>query len=76
MIAFANSASNLSKTGSPSPTGQFETLTPNFAPTELPSAIKSANIESRSANFDSSAKKYLFVFALPKSIFSAFIVPI
>ena len=37
MMALAKSASNLSNTGSPRPTGQFSMQIPNLAPTELPS---------------------------------------
>ena len=44
IMAFAKSASSLSNTGAPSPTGQFSIHTPNLAPTELPSLINSANI--------------------------------
>ena len=51
IIALASSASNLSKTGSPMPTGQFSTLMPSFAPTEFPSSISSVNIPSNSFNF-------------------------
>ena len=76
IIALAKSASNLSKTGAPSPTGQFSIDTPNLAPTELPSTIKSANILSKSPNLDISAKKYLLVFASLGLMFSAFMVPI
>ena len=76
IIALAMSASILSKTGSPNPIGQFETLTPSFAPTELPSSINSRNIASNSSNLDSSQKKYLLVLALVKLISSAEIEPI
>ena len=62
MIALAKSASSLSNTGSPNPIGQFLTLTPSLAPTELPSEINSENILFKSSNLVSSAKKYLFVF--------------
>ena len=64
IIAFAKFASSFSKTGSPKPTGQFLTITPNFAPTELPSLIKLSNIESKSDSLDSSQKKYLLSISL------------
>ena len=76
IIAFARSASSLSKTGSPRPIGQFSTLTPSLAPTELPSAISASNIEFNSSSFDSSAKKYLFVLGASRLILSALILPI
>ena len=76
IMAFAKSASNLSKTGSPRPMGQFVTLTPSFAPTELPSSINSENITSRSSNLESSAKKYLLDLAFFKLIVSAEMFPI
>ena len=76
IIAFAKSASSLSKTGSPRPIGQFITLTPSFAPTELPSSISSSNIELRASNLESSAKKYLFDLAFFKLMVSAEIAPI
>ena len=59
-IAFASSASNLSKTGSPRPILQPEILTPNSAPTESPSSISWLNNSSSSGSFDSSQKLYLF----------------
>ena len=76
IIALARSASNLSKTGAPKPTGQFSIVTPSFAPTELPSAIKSLNKLSRSVSFELSAKKYLLVPLSLWLIASALIAPI
>ena len=76
MIALARSASSLSNTGSPNPIGQFLTLTPSLAPTELPSEINSENILFKSSNLASSAKKYLFVFGEFRLILSALILPI
>jgi len=76
IIAFAKSASNLSNTGAPRPTGQFSIVTPSLAPTEFPYVINSANKSSNSGNFDASEKKYLLLLLSVWLILSALITPI
>ena len=61
IIALAKSAFSLSKTGSPRPTGQFCTFTPNLAPIESPSLISSSKKDSRESILVLSGKKNLFL---------------
>ena len=76
IIAFAKSAFNLSKTGSPRPTGQFWTFIFSFAPIESPSLMSSSKNSSSKLIFDLSGKKNLFSLTNSRSTLSADILPI
>ena len=72
----AKSASSLSKTGSPRPTGRFETTTSIFAPIESPSFLNlSIRFSISFRTFLSGQKKGLLFISL-KSILFILILPI